>query len=281
MRSVSIDDRLDRFGFCVDTNVSVGTHPSSHRHQGVEILLVHLGDVVATANGWRGTVRAGQALIWSGRQPHSIRPVEKSFVRTAIHFLPDHVAPGGAARFIESLLEAGGGLVLTMDGPSSRRIFWASQELRRMYEGEAVPAETLRYLLGLILSDLERLSGKTPGEKDPVSITNVMYYMGTHLDRNDTLEALAARFYISERQLYRLFEEHLNCSPKRYWLGLKMEKACELLHTSMSVAEIAAAVGFASVSGFERAFRREVGMSVPDYRAGLEGLCGDERSNGP
>lgn len=280
MRSVSIDDRLDRFGFCVDTNVSVGTHPSSHRHQGLEILLIHMGDIVATADGWKGTVRAGQALIWNGREPHSIRPVATSFVRTAIHFLPDHVAPGGAARFVEGVL-ASGGRVLTLDGPSFRRIFWASQELRRIYESETVPAETLRYLLGLILSDLERLSGETGGEMGPDVITDVMYYMSTHLDRNDTLEALAARFYVSERQLYRLFEEHLGCSPKRYWLGLKMEKACELLHTSMSVAEVAAALGFASVSGFERAFRRVMGLSVLDYRAGLDTLHSEARSNAP
>lgn len=274
MRSVSIDDRLDRFGFCVDTNVSVGTYPGSHRHRGVEVLLVHMGDVVAASGGWKATVRSGQALIWDGSRLHSIRPVEKSYVRTAIHFLPELVAPGSAARFVEGLL-AGGGLVLTLDGPSSRRIFWASQELRRMYESEAAPTETLRYLLGLVLSDLERLSGEAVEEAGAVSITNVMYYMSTHLDRNDTLEELAARFYVSERQLYRLFEEHLGCSPKRYWLGLKMEKACELLHTSMSVSEIAAAVGFASVSGFERAFRRVMGLSVFDYRAGLSAPGGE------
>jgi len=48
VRSVSIDDKLARVGFCVDTGVSVGTHPGSHRHQGLEILLIHVGDIVAS-----------------------------------------------------------------------------------------------------------------------------------------------------------------------------------------------------------------------------------------
>lgn len=258
--------------------MSVGTYPGSHRHRGLEILLVHMGDVVALSGEWKATVRSGQALVWNGDRTHSIRPLEKSFVRTAIHFLPELAPPGSTASFVDGLLGGGGGLVVTMDGPSSRRIFWASQELRRIYESEAAPVETVRHLVGLILSDLERLGRKAVEEAGALSISAVMYYMSTHLDRNDTLEELAARFFVSERQLYRLFEEHLGCSPKRYWLGLKMEKACELLHTPMSVSQIAAAVGFASVSGFERAFRRVTGLSVFEYRAGLGDPAAGERA---
>jgi AraC-like DNA-binding protein len=56
-------------------------------------------------------------------------------------------------------------------------------------------------------------------------------------------------------------------TPHRYVLRARIERAQELLRmTGLSVAEIAAAVGFAGQSHFCTAFSRETGVTPTRYR---------------
>ncbi|MBI1173433.1 helix-turn-helix domain-containing protein [bacterium] len=81
--------------------------------------------------------------------------------------------------------------------------------------------------------------------------------------------SLAEELGISCRQLERVFAKHLNHSPKRYWLELRLERARNLLlQTDVSVSEIAVACGFASVSNFSKVFRARFGNSPLNERAG-------------
>lgn len=68
--------------------------------------------------------------------------------------------------------------------------------------------------------------------------------------------ALAARVSLSPRQLERLFRKHLNRTPTRYYLDLRLERARSLLmQTDMSVLDIALACGFVSASHFSKCYR--------------------------
>ena len=67
---------------------------------------------------------------------------------------------------------------------------------------------------------------------------------------------LAARVGISPRQLERLFRLHLDCTPSRYYLDVRLRRARILLsQTSLSVLEVAIACGFASASHFAKCYR--------------------------
>lgn len=73
---------------------------------------------------------------------------------------------------------------------------------------------------------------------------------------------LASGAGISPRQLDRLFHDHLGISVARFYLGLRLERARELLRqTSLSATEIAIATGFASASHFARAYRQRFARS--------------------
>lgn len=151
---------------------------------------------------------------------------------------------------------------------AAHRIYWAAQELQSLGEGNGRTTDTARHLLALILNELAHADLAAVHAGTELSIANVIYYMRHHLDRTETIEDLATRFFVSERHLYRMFEEELGCSPKQYWLRLRMERAAQLLRTTdASTGEIAAAVGFSSISGFERAFRRVMQRSTAEVRA--------------
>ena len=71
---------------------------------------------------------------------------------------------------------------------------------------------------------------------------------------------LASYVDLSRRQLQRLFQKYLLCTPSRYYLQLRLQKARELLHqTDMSLVDVAAQTGFVSNSHFSKTYKEFFG----------------------
>ncbi|WCQ69476.1 AraC family transcriptional regulator [Streptococcus pasteurianus] len=87
-----------------------------------------------------------------------------------------------------------------------------------------------------------------------------------HLSIND----LASNFGISRSSLYRQFKSIYCCTPKKFILELKIDKACQLLkETDFSIKEIADLVGFDDYSVFSKSFKKIVGESPSFFRQNL------------
>lgn len=72
----------------------------------------------------------------------------------------------------------------------------------------------------------------------------------------DKVDALAARLGVGERQLRRLFLQHLGASPKSVAQTRRILFAKQLIHeTEMSMTEIALSSGFGSVRRFNETFK--------------------------
>lgn len=77
----------------------------------------------------------------------------------------------------------------------------------------------------------------------------------------DTL-TLAQSIQVSRRQLERLFQVHLELTPRAFYLRLRLDKARQLLqHSDMSVMEVGVACGFESASYFTRCYKACFGCS--------------------
>ncbi len=75
-------------------------------------------------------------------------------------------------------------------------------------------------------------------------------------------EDIAAYTGISRRQLQRLFQRYLLCTPSHHYQLIRLQRARELLNqTSISVVEIAAMTGFVSSSHFSKRFKDHFGYS--------------------
>lgn len=71
---------------------------------------------------------------------------------------------------------------------------------------------------------------------------------------------LASYVGLSRRQLQRLFQKFLLCTPSRYYLQLRLQKARELLHqTDLSLVEVSAQTGFVSNSHFSKSYKEVFG----------------------
>ena len=67
---------------------------------------------------------------------------------------------------------------------------------------------------------------------------------------------------MSQRQLQRLFREHLGMTPTHYYLTLRLRRARELLlQTDMSIMHITMACGFQSACHFSKSYRDAFGTA--------------------
>jgi transcriptional regulator GlxA family with amidase domain len=107
--------------------------------------------------------------------------------------------------------------------------------------------------------------GQRLGARERLGIVNrklegIVDRMERRLEEPLTRQDLAADAGISLRQLDRLFQAHLGLSVDRFYTGLRLDRARELLRqTSLPVMEIAVATGFASASHFSRSYRDRFG----------------------
>jgi AraC family transcriptional regulator, glycine betaine-responsive activator len=84
------------------------------------------------------------------------------------------------------------------------------------------------------------------------------------------LATVAQRLGQSRRNMERLFRKHLNGSPARYYLGLRLTRARQLLsQTRMSVLEVALCCGFGSATHFSQRYRAYFGVPPRRDQAGL------------
>lgn len=81
--------------------------------------------------------------------------------------------------------------------------------------------------------------------REPISQTDIASYTG-----------------VSRRQLQRLFQRYLLCTPSRYYQQIRLIRARELLHqTSMNLVEISTLTGFVSSSHFSKSYKEHFGHS--------------------
>ncbi len=74
---------------------------------------------------------------------------------------------------------------------------------------------------------------------------------------------------VSRRQLERLFKQHLDELPARWYLQLRLDRARGLLQqSSQSILQIGLSCGFASGPHFSRAYRAHFGHTPREERAG-------------
>lgn len=98
-------------------------------------------------------------------------------------------------------------------------------------------------------------------------LRKIVEKMADHLDEPLTATQLAKAAGLSVRQVERLFLRHLNMTPGRYYSGLRLERARELLRqTNMPILDIAVATGFASHSYFAQSYRQHFGRPPSEER---------------
>jgi AraC-like DNA-binding protein len=94
-------------------------------------------------------------------------------------------------------------------------------------------------------------------------------YIREHCADELTLDGIASRYGHNPSYFSRLFHREAGLPLVEFINRCRVEKSCQLLkRTDAAIVEIAIAVGYNNLSHFNRSFRRFIGMSPREYRAG-------------
>lgn len=132
------------------------------------------------------------------------------------------------------------------------------------YAEHLVYALTARLLtLGKVLRQAAPVKWGLP----KASLKRVIETMRSDLCASHDLEALAKESGYSRHHFLRMFRIAMHCTPHRYLLQLRVEKAQFLINNrSLNFLEIATECGFSSHSHMSKTFRQVLGMTPNEYR---------------
>ncbi|MCF8369638.1 MAG: AraC family transcriptional regulator [Bacteroidales bacterium] len=99
-------------------------------------------------------------------------------------------------------------------------------------------------------------------------VNKVLHYIHTHLDEKLEIDSLAEIACFSSFHFHRIMRAHLNESLMAYIVRLRMESAANLiLHTNLSITDIAYKMGYDVPSSFNKAFKKRFGIAPGDFNA--------------
>lgn len=96
----------------------------------------------------------------------------------------------------------------------------------------------------------------------------LMEYLRSHYKEEINLNDIADQMHYSSSYLTKIFYQYYDCSPNKYILNLRMQKAVQLLthNPELSVRQIGEAVGYPEQAYFSRVFKKYAGKSPLEYR---------------
>ena len=98
-------------------------------------------------------------------------------------------------------------------------------------------------------------------------LTEVINVIQGHLASNLTLAGLAEVAAMDRFHFHKVFVRHFHQTPVQYVTRLRLQRAKDLLmHSSLSLAEVAVTCGVPHVPYFGKLFLRQVGITPGEYR---------------
>lgn len=106
-----------------------------------------------------------------------------------------------------------------------------------------------------------------PADRTADKVKQMMIYIHEHYSEKISVPELAELAFLSERDCYRVFRNHLHMTPAAYIKSYRMQIACQLLaDTQMQITEIGYACGLGNASYFGKLFREFTGYTPLQYR---------------
>ncbi|MEN4872819.1 AraC family transcriptional regulator [Kosakonia cowanii] len=245
-----------------------------HWHQCLEVLYVEEGFGVVIVDNRHYTMRPGRLFFFPPFTLHRVMVDEQAqdcYRRTIIH-VDHHVVLKHLRDFPHNhqrlqRLSLRGGAAVVMDAadihPHIDHLFSCYGKLA---ENRSLNVEQVACLLLNLLSMLPEDIEKLPEEQSGIA-TPVMFWLQENYRQKFSLQRLAADLGKSRSYVSRRFHFETGEPIHQYLNTLRLRKACDsLLHTPLSIREIALDVGFSDVTYFISAFKRGIGETPLQYR---------------
>ena len=158
--------------------------------------------------------------------------------------------------------------------PQYRSIF---KKMLTQNEEDPYIGEYTESVLKILLIELLQNAGAEPTPQYPTSshweneiVDRSIQIISENLHRKMPLDELAEIVHVSVPYLYKLFQVHLGTSPGKYIAKMRIEECKMLLRDGqLTMAQVAARMGFSSQQQFSRQFGAICGISPTQYLRSL------------
>lgn len=248
-----------------------------HYHDELEFIIVYEGEFAITVDGSEYFAKAGEVVFVGSGVPHSTRYVLPS--RSGlIQFRENDFLSSSITKIVKYSVKYNNLLESKIKIIKNAELFSALDRL--LYEADKkenafeifVRSEVYK-ILGLlyregVLLDTERFFAS----KEIQKILPVLEYINKNYAENVTLEQASTLLGFDQSYFCRIFKSATGATFTEYLNFVRICKAEKLLTgTQKSILEISEAVGFASVSYFNRIFKRIRSRSPRVYRLAEHG----------
>lgn len=229
----------------------------SHTHSVYELFYATEGSFVLHAENEEHTVKAGEILLVAPSLVHYVTSEENTqqyvlkFSVADLHGNKDHKS--------FEVLSFRGHRILTASVDTASLIPMIDKAL---LDGQSRAAVSLLYAL------LSMLSKESEDSRPDLSVladnkAKRVYvleeFLNRYYDSACTLESLAEKLHLSERQLSRIVKKEYGETFRSRLSSIRVEAAKRLLFEGHSIAAVAEAVGYSSLSAFYSAYKRHYG----------------------
>lgn len=255
---------------------------SYHAHDFIELALIMQGSGSFMLNGEIVPVREGDLILLNPGTYHKSLLVSNPKRRTLECYLSfSDVSYRGCPKDTLPLF-SGNSLIFHMPESMRKEVF----RLTRSMEAEIKsPRPGQYFMLKAYLIELLCLIARECGEKEDSReayrrflfkspnkkyvVSQIQAYLNDHYREKVSLEQIAANMYLSSYYISKIFKSETGDSPINYLIGIRMEKAKEILEQqpALSLQETAAQVGYEDVYHFSKLFKKYYGISPGYYKA--------------
>ncbi|MFC7376737.1 helix-turn-helix domain-containing protein [Brachybacterium sp. GCM10030267] len=237
-----------------------------HRHDFLEVYVLEEGRREHVSGGHVHRISAPEAITFPPGDEHfSYSPPGVPFRRVVVYARPDAVLYGHVREAL--------GCDARVFRPTASGLASVRGIVDQMLHTQETLGESSQDELRLLLTQLllvllrqEEVDAATAARETRVA--RVIRHLHGHYTEHIELGELAERFFVSRHHLSREFRRHTGTTVISYVNDLRVDQARRLLQeTELPVGRIAADVGFATVTHFNRVFRERTGSTPRAVRS--------------
>ncbi|MCL2718184.1 MAG: AraC family transcriptional regulator [Lachnospiraceae bacterium] len=262
-----------------------------HWHDEFEVVIVNHGEADIMVDDQMIRLTPGQGIFINKNVLHAIHPYGESRNCTlySLTFHPDFLFDQNsllAEKYLSPVVNSRGLKYYFMDEKDS----FAEELLELINDviaANAVKAFGFELVSRLKLFQfwtlfLQNIEAEPVNEPKPVPVLSLdeirvkeaMLYVEKNYARPITLDTLASSIHISKSECCRCFKRTLKLTPIEYVMRYRIFAATKLLHSNdpliYSISDLAFAVGFNSVSYFNKTFRKYLKQTPTEYKRSIK-----------
>lgn len=225
-------------------------HFVPHIHKHFELVYVVSGEIILFVGDRKETLSEGMYALIFPNQIHSYSTLVSSYVSVCV-FSEDLIA-----KFSKETKE--------LIGTQSSFICEKSTNdylVPRLFETTSPPIYIIKSCLYAICYEfLNQVKLVKKAEGEDILMLNMLTYITKNYTENITLGSLSTALGYEKHYISRFFHQNIHMNYKTFINNYRVEHATNLLlHSDLSITEIAMASGFQSVRSFNRVFKEITG----------------------